>query len=153
MFSPHLFDHKYDIDHILAALCSPSPSWLETRTGTITESENTSIPTSHCFCIEPLPASFINELLNNPDLTGPSSHLTDTEKSTLNHILATTTVQGLPALFTEGRPGGWLRERVKDAALEWLDTNDLIPPSMRHINRNKAAKLYASRTIAIEEID
>lgn len=153
MFSPYLFDHKYDIDTILAALCGPSACWLETRTGTISTHEITNIPTSHCFRIEPLPASFINELINNPDMQGTQTHLSDDEKTAIRHILGKSTVQQLPPYFTEGRPGGWLRERVKDAALEWLDGNDLIPPSMRHINRNKAAKLYATRTITIEDID
>lgn len=149
MFSPHLFNHKYDIDDILTALCGPSVAWLETQTGTISVKERTDVPTSHCFRLDPLPPSFINELLNSPE----TMHLSAAEKTEITHILTTSTVQQLPAHFGSGRSGGWLRERVKDAALEWLDTNDLIPPSMRHINRNKAAKLYATRTITIEETD
>lgn len=149
MFSEFLFTHKYDIDDILAALCGSAPSWLETQTGTITLAEQTSIPTSHCFKIEPLPASYLQEFAMGTEQT----HLSATEKAELQAILTTTTIQQLPSHFPNGRVGGWLRERVKDTALEWLDSNDLIPPSMRHINRAKAAKLYASRSVTIEDAD
>lgn len=147
MFSQYLFNHKYDIDDLIAALCAPTPQWLNTEAGTWSAEEPTSAPT-HRFLLEPLPAAYLAEIAHSTEQT----HLSETEKAEIQTILAGTTVQQLPQHFNEGRTGGWLRERVKDAALEWLDGNDLIPPSMRHINRQKAAKLYATRTIKIEEI-
>lgn len=149
MFSEHLFTHKYDIDDIIAALCANAPSWLETQTGAITPTQPANTPEKHLFRIEPLPASFLTEVATSAD----KNHLSDEDLATITHILNTTTMQQLPQHFAQGRAGGWLRERVKDAALEWLDVNDLIPPSMRHINRTKAAKLYSTRTITIEDID
>ena len=149
IFSPHLFNHRYDIDDIIAALCASTPQWIETETGTLHASEPTSAPQSHRFQLEPLPASFLTEIATSSEL----SQLSDDDQTILTHILKTATIQSLPEHFTTGRTGGWLRERVKDIALEWLDTHDLIPPSMRHINRAKAAKLYSSRTITIEDID
>lgn len=153
MFSQYLFDHKYDIDDLIAALCNPTPVWLETRTGTLAGTEPQTVPASHRFLIEPLPASFLTEIATSGDMLRQPSHLSGADKSTLTNLLATITVSQLPEHFADGRIGGWLRERVKDAALEWLDGNDLIPPSMRHINRQKAAKLYASRNVTIEEIE
>lgn len=149
MFSEFLFSHKYDIDDLIAALCAPSPLWLETQTGTLSPTEPTQVPSTNLFYLEPLPASYLQEIATS----GDQNHLSDDDKTILTHILATATIQTLPQHFAQGRIGGWLRERVKDAALEWLDLHDLIPPSMRHINRAKAAKLYNSRTITIEDID
>ncbi len=149
MFSEHLFTHKYDIDDIIAALCAASPSWLDTRTGKLTATQPSDIPAKHLFRIEPLPASFLTEVATGAD----KNHLSDDDLAIITHILATTGMQQLPQHFAQGRAGGWIRERVKDAALEWLDVNDLIPPSMRHINRAKAAKLYSTRTVTIEDLD
>lgn len=148
MFSPHLFTHKYDIDDILAALCAASPSWLNTQTGAITALQPDA-PESHRFLLEPLPASFLTEVANSPD----KLHLSEDDIAAIAHILSHTSLQQLPQHFAQGRAGGWLRERVKDAALEWLDVHDLIPPSMRHINRAKAAKLYSTKTVTIEDLD
>lgn len=148
LLSEHLFTHRYDIDDIIAALCASTPQYLETETGTLSPTKPATKP-SHTFLIEPLPAGFITELQNHPE----KNHLTEDDLAILTHLLATATVQSLPMHFAQNRVGGWLRERVKDAALEWLDTNDLIPPSMRHINRAKAAKLFASRTVQIEDFD
>jgi hypothetical protein len=149
MFSPHLFTHKYDIDDLLAALCAAAPQWLETQTGTLSATEPATVPESHRFLVEPLPALFLNELATSPERT----HLSEDDQTILTHILSNVTIQTLPQHFAQGRTGGWIRERVKDTALEWLDGNDLIPPSMRHINRAKATKLYNSRTVTIEDID
>lgn len=149
MFSPHLFNHRYDIDDIIAALCGSAPQWIETQSGTLSESEPLSIPETHRFRIEPLPALFLTEIANHDE----RQHLSEDDQTILARILKSTTITSLPEHFATGRTGGWLRERVKDAALEWLDTHDLIPPSMRHINRAKAAKLYASRTVTIEDLD
>lgn len=149
MFSEHLFTHKYDIDDIIAALCASTPSWLETQTGALTPIQPVGIPPKQLFCIEPLPASFLKELATSPD----TNHLSADDIATVTHLLSTSTLQQLPQHFAQGRAGGWLRERIKDAALEWLDVHDLIPPSMRHINRAKAAKLYSTRTVTIEDLD
>ncbi len=149
MFSPHLFTHKYDIDDILAALCATSPSWLNTQTGAITATEPSNTPQTHRFQIYPLPASYLQEIATSSD----KLHLSEDDLATITYILGTTTLQKLPQHFAQGRAGGWLRERVKDTALEWLDTHDLIPPSMRHINRAKAAKLYSTKTVTIEDLD
>ncbi|PZP40335.1 MAG: hypothetical protein DI585_01280 [Pseudomonas fluorescens] len=149
MFSAHLFNHKYDIDDIISALCGTAAQWLNTQNGTLSATEPTEAPESHRFLIEPLPASCLKEIANSSE----QLHLSEDDKVALSHILSSATVQSLPQHFAQGRIGGWLRERIKDTALEWLDTHDLIPPSMRHINRAKAAKLYATRTIKIEDIN
>lgn len=147
MFSEHLFAHKYDIDDLLAALCASSPSVLDTRSGTLTATAPQDAPPKNIFSIDPLPASFLTELAQSPERI----HLTPDEQTTLTHWLQTATIATLPQHFAQGRTGGWLRERIKDAALEWLDLHDLIPPSMRHINRKKAAALTTTaRTVAIE---
>jgi hypothetical protein len=148
MFSEHLFTHKYDIDDIISSLCGNGPTWLNTTNGEVSSTKPTG-PESHIFAMEPLPALYLQEIKNSQEQT----HLSEVEKTEIQAILATATIQQLPSYFEEGRTGGWLRERIKDAALEWLDTHDLIPPSMRHINRTKAAKLYESRTVKIEDIN
>lgn len=127
-----LYQHQYDIDTVLAALCGSAPVWLNTAEGTTSPTEPTHVPPTHRFCIEPLPASFIGSLGTSPE----RRLLNDAESAELDILLPTLTVQGLaPLMVTPTRLGGWLRERVKEAALEWLDLHDLIPPSMRHINR------------------
>lgn len=127
---PQLYQHSFDIDDIIAALCGAEVVWLDTTQGRIYATKPQA-PASHCFCIEPLPASFLAELATHPDLR----LLTEPEQHSLRALLTTHRITDLPNLFQEGRIGGWLRERVKDVALEWLDMHDLIPPSMRHINR------------------
>ncbi len=131
---PQLFQHQFDIDDIIAALCGPVPQWLNTTDGSLTASQPQA-PTTHCFYLEPLPASFVAGLKQSPELR----LLGASDQAVLGTLLASLTVPELPAQFaTYSRCGGWLRERVKDVALEWLDTHDLIPPSMRHINRRTA---------------
>ncbi len=137
----HLFDHKFDIDDILRALCGDDHNgrWLLcTRDGTLYEEQPTDETTSvqdgddrnHWHVITPLPTSFIAEVKTHEK----RSALTADEQTQLDTCLADVhyTYQLLP-LFEEGRLGGWVRERVKEAALEWLDVKDLIPPSMRHV--------------------
>lgn len=149
MFSEHLFTHKYDIDDLIAALCAPQNQWLNTQNGTFSATEPT-VPVTHRFVVEPLPASFAHSLATSPETV----NLNPAEQSDLTQLMSTlTSITQLPTQFENGRLGGWLRERVKDAALDWLDGNDLIPPSMRHINRAKAIKLYNSRTVTIVETE
>ncbi|MFO0500109.1 MAG: hypothetical protein ACK5YK_00315 [Pseudomonadota bacterium] len=127
-----LYQHQYDIDTILAALCGTAPVWLNTAEGTISSAEPTHIPSSHRFVLEPLPTTFIGSLSTSPE----RRLLNDSENAQLDALLKTLTIAGLaPLLETPTRLGGWLRERVKEAALQWLDLHNLIPPSMRHINR------------------
>ena len=146
MFSPHLFAHKYDIDDILAALCAESPAYLNTTNGTFSPTPPANTPPANIFPIEPLPASFIKELTTHAE----RQHLNTAEQATLHTWLQTASVQTLPELFAEGRPGGWIRERVKEVALEWLDSHNLIPPSMRHINRSKATVTSTGKLVTIE---
>lgn len=146
MFSPHLFNHVYDIDLILAALCGPAPVILNTHNGTFTAQAPAGVPPTHLFPLEPLPAAFVTELTTHPELR----HLSSDEQHILHSWLAAGTVTSLPEHFAQGRPGGWLRERVKEAALDWLDSHDLIPPSMRHINRTKTTRTTTGRAVTIE---
>ena len=86
----------------------------------------------HLFPLEPLPHGFMHSLATSPE----RRLLNADDQTVLADLLTTLTPTDLPHHFPlHGRVGGWLRERVKDAALEWLDLHDLIPPSMRHINR------------------
>lgn len=120
--SPHLFRHKYDIDAIIAALCAAKPSAIHTGAGQ--------------FPIEPLPLSFIGQTPTHPSF----AKLPDATRAAVTDIIANaTTITAIPPHFGQSPAGDWLRERVKDMALEWLDGNDLIPPSMRHVPRQTKA--------------
>ena len=126
---PQLFQHQFDIDDLIDVLCGPLPMWLNTTNGTLHPARVEGVPASHQFLLEPLPMSFLATL-----------HL-NTEFARLDSV-AQQQIEGLKTweaarivLAEPSRAGGWLRERVKEAALEWLDMHDLIPPSMRHINR------------------
>ena len=136
-----LFSHTYDIDTIIHGLCAAAPQWLETTHGTLL-----SACAPGTFQLDPLPASFLNELAHHSE----RRRLNPADTLALDTLLPTLTVQTLPAHFENARLGGWLRERVKEAALEWLDLHNLIPPSLKHINRQTAAKLYASTHVTIE---
>jgi len=131
---PQLYQHQYDVDTLLHALCGNAPQWLNTAQGTLSAAPPQA-PASHVFYLEPLPPEFVQYLGQSPELR----LLTDAEQAVLRGILPTLTLAKLPGYFTDGtRLGGWLRERVKEAALEWLDAYQLIPPSMRHISRRTA---------------
>lgn len=147
---PQLFQHQFDIDAIILALCGPAPVWLNTTNGTLSPTKPTA-PESHCFALEPLPASFISNLSRQASV----GSLTPAEQASLAALLPTLTITSLPhQLAHGGRIGGWLHTQVKEAALEWLDTHNLIPPSMRHINRRVAPATnpgLAAATVRIEE--
>lgn len=129
---PQLYQHTYDIDTLIMALCSPSPQWLDTTNGSLHAEEPTIAPTSHRFVLEPLPASFIGSLGTSPE----RRLLDEADVLALDALLPTLTIEHMgEKLQQPTRLGGWLRERVKEVALEWLDMHNLIPPSMRHINR------------------
>lgn len=127
MATPHLFRHRYDINTVIQALCTGHPTQLDTGAG--------------IFPLTQLPASFLPGTLTHPSL----KHQSDATQTAI-HQLATQPLGTLPSHF-HTPAGDWLRARVKDAALEWLDQNDLIPPSMRHVPRqtrqlnNKPAKV------------
>lgn len=142
-----LYDHKFDIDDIIAALCADdhgTPAtggrWiLNTRSKQLIR-EAADAPTApqpdgadnnHWHVIEPLPLSFLNEIRTHHTFM----HKEKNEQQHIDSILSSVThMHQLPAHFnTADMAGGWLRERVKDAALEWLDMRGLIPPSMRHV--------------------
>jgi hypothetical protein len=150
LLSEHLFTHKYDIDDILAALCGTAPCVLDTRTGTLSATAPADAPAKNIFPLEPLPESYLTEIAQS----GERKHLSNDEQAILENWLQTATIATLSQHFSQGRTGGWLRERIKEAALDWLDSHDLIPPSMRHINRNKiAATTNTARSVTIESSD
>ncbi|NBV54385.1 MAG: hypothetical protein EBR79_01570 [Proteobacteria bacterium] len=140
MFPAQLFTHKYDIDDVIAALCGAEVMWLDSSCGAFSVAENMAVGEKYRHRVEPLPVSFVRGLLRD----GEVRRLSAEEQLRLAEIVQGATVQDLPQFFDEGRVGGWLRERVKEVALEWLDGRDLIPPSMRHINRAKAQDLWES---------
>lgn len=146
---PQLFQHQFDIDDLIGVLCGPVPQWLNTTNGTLSATEP-SVPSSHKFLLSPLPASFVAGLATSAELR----LLEPADQATLQALLPSLTVPGLIAQFKlETRLGGWLRERVKEAALEWLDTNNLIPPSMRHINRRTAPAVKGASITIDSAID
>lgn len=145
-FTDQLYDHHFDIDVILNALCAEKPTYLNTKTGDLSESEITG---AHAFLIEPLPKSFVAELQTHPKL----NQLAEQEHAALFSFLEKATLADFSAFFEEGFAGGWVRERVKDVALEWLDLNGLIPPSMRHVRDSSAYTPLPEQTkIKITEI-
>lgn len=141
-----LYDHKFDVDDVIFALCGDHHNgrWLlHTRHGELIQEPasaqqpiNDGDDHNHWHEILPLPKTFLAEMLNTPAYT----RLTDTEKAEVNTLLAeVNTLATLPPLFEQSFAGGWLRERVKDAALKWLDGRGLIPPSMKHVYRKQHA--------------
>lgn len=145
-FTDQLYDHTFDIDQILTALCGCEPVYLNTQTGKIQTDE---ILGKYGFLLEPLPHSFVDELKTHPKL----NQLAESEHSALQSFLSNGKLADFPAFFEVSFAGGWVRERVKDVALEWLDLNGLIPPSMRHVRDSSAfTPLPESTKIKITEI-
>ena len=131
-FTNKLYDHHFDIDDLLMAFCGKGIVTLNTRTGAI---EPQSAEDAHHFTIEPLPQSFVEEVKTSPKL----SALNEEDKAGLFTFLQSAKIQDFPTFFEENSfAAGWLRERVKDTILEWLDMNNLIPPSMRHVRDSSA---------------
>lgn len=141
MFSDKLFDHKYDIDDLINAFCASDKGGrfiLNSRDGSILHEKDSEIETSiytdgddkgHIREIIPLPKIFVDEIRNNPELKRQSA---DVQASIQNSLNGVEYPHQLPATF-EQTYGGWIRERVKDACLEWLEMHNMIPPSMRHV--------------------
>ncbi len=151
-FTALLYDHKFDIDDILVALCGSNHQgrWLlNSRTNNIIQEQKGDAATSsikdgddnnHWHVITPLSNNFLTEMQQTPAF----HRLTTPEKSEIKNILDNTKeMQDLTSLFNKGFAGGWIRERIKDAALLWLDSKDMIPPSMKHVYRKH---VVASRT-------
>ncbi|MFT7434096.1 MAG: hypothetical protein ACI9TY_001742 [Alphaproteobacteria bacterium] len=137
MFSDKLFDHKYDIDQLLAAFCGDAQSdlWcLNTRNGEITAITDANdivdgSDKNHLHIIESLPLSFLNELIYNAKFKKLSPDTQDAVKSIIKSV---SSVQGLIEYFDDDDAGSYLVKTVKGACLDWLDMRNLIPPSMRH---------------------
>ncbi len=147
MFSTKLFKHKYDIDDVLRALCGDDFNgtwWLHTAPKE-TEGEqgkgelipvaqnnkDTYEESEFWFKVEPLPFTPIQQELKNHH---ERARLTEEQQAELDTILhASHSMFDLFTAFNKGVVGGWLRERIKEEALEWLDERQMIPPSMRHV--------------------
>lgn len=127
-FTDALYDHHFDIDQILTAFCAETSCWLNSRTGQITPKKPDE-PEKFTHKIEPLPMSFIEEI----SLLAKRAHLHEKDAEALGSFIKHAEIQDLPAFFDEGFAGGFVRESVKNVALEWLDEERLIPPSMRHV--------------------
>ena len=150
-FTALLYDHKFDVDDIILALCGDTHKgrWLlSTRDGQLIR-ENPDSPDTektehikdgddagHWHVITPLPGSFFTDIRKAQAYT----RLEETEKKAIETLLQETeNLADLPPRFDRGFAGGWLRERVKDAALEWLDSKNMVPPSMKHVYHKHAA--------------
>ena len=116
--TPHLYRHRYDIDDVIARLCAVAPSTLDTGTAT--------------FLLEPLPLSYLSEAPLHPSFAKLPP---ETQAEVRALVAATPSLSALPPRFGTTAAADFLRERIKDAAMEWLDANDLIPPSMKHYER------------------
>jgi hypothetical protein len=143
MFSPHLFTHKFDIDDLIAAMLAGEGSYLETVTGKLSPTPPQA-DEKHVFHIEPLPKSWLLGLETHDDYF----RLTFEEQTELKQLIHSSSSNPLillsallPLVRGPTTLGGWLRERVKEEALQWLADNNLIPPSMRHINGVPRARL------------
>ncbi len=153
MFTPLLYDHKFDIDDIILALCNRAPAggphagrWLlHTRTGElIAEDETTGTDyiqdgddEGHWHVIESLNRASLAPFLRHP----ATAKLTPEDLTRLTTIINDTKeISDIPQLFSEDIPGAFLRERLKEIALEWPSEKNLIPPSMRHVK--SAAELF-----------
>lgn len=141
MFTDKLYDHKFDIDDIILALCGNNHNgrWLlNTYTGELIAEEQNAETSSisdgdennHWHVIEALPNSFINEMLTCAEYR----RLEETEQSDISSLLTNVEeCHKLPSLFTAELAGGWIREQVKKCAIEWIDMRGILPPSMKHV--------------------
>jgi hypothetical protein len=142
LLNAHLYDHKFDVDDIIRALCGDDHEgrWLlSTRDGTLIQEALFDAQTAdikqgdddnHWHVITPLPVTYVTELT----MSGKMMDLLDLNRRALRDLLGKISRMHhvLPAL-TDERYGYWLYERLKEESLEWLDEKDLIPPSMHHV--------------------
>ena len=149
-FTALLYDHKFDVDDIIVALCGDTHKgrWLLcTRNGDLIQEPAKALDAStkdiadgddsnHWHVITPLPLSFKDDMRKTQAYT----RLEEKEKQAIDALLdKAETLNDLPPRFESGFAGGWVRERIKDAALEWLDTKNMVPPSMKHVYHKHAA--------------
>lgn len=157
MFTDKLYDHKFDIDDVLRALCGDDHTgrWLlNSRTKELVQETPESATTTwqdgddnnHVHIIEPLPVSYLHELRQSLK----NAKLTDNERQHTATLLDTcTSMYDVYALFPQHeRVGAWLREQIKKTALEWLDERQMVPPSMKHVYQPDARD-YAVRKVTI----
>lgn len=142
-FTDQLYDHTFDIDVILDAFCGKNNKYLNTQTGHVS---GEGIEGTHCFLLEPLPESFVDEIKTHPKRNA----LAPEGVKALDDFLAAASVRDFPAFFNADFAGGWLRERVKDVALEWLDMNELIPPSMRHVREQPLLRQNEGESVTVK---
>lgn len=131
-----LFNHTFDVDDVILALCGSygSVCFLNTQQGCIEDEPSAS--ESHNFEITALPLTFIHELKTHEKRT----LLEKEDLNELDKLLADmNSPSELPNYFAPTHLGGWLRERAKEKALDWLDQHNLVPPSMRDINSVRAS--------------
>lgn len=134
---PQLYTHTFDIDDVIGALCATPPAgqvWvLDTLVGKVMACAAGAVPESkHHFVLTPLPASYVAQLRSHDQRDA----LDPVALAELDDVLASAVdCADLAKHFEHGKAGGWLRERVKEAALDWLDGHNLIPPSMRHVKK------------------
>ena len=146
-FTALLYDHKFDVDDIIFALCGDNHTgrWLlNTRDGELIREKDDDDTTeiqdgddnNHWHVLTPLPLSFFRDIRKTQAYT----RLDDAEKQAIEDLLKNVwNMADIPPHFDAGFAGGWLRERVKDAALEWLDSKNMVPPSMKHVYHKHAA--------------
>lgn len=160
MFTDKLFDHKYDVDDIIRALCGDDHTgrWLLcTHDGWLVQEQPGSPETqdikdgddnNHWHVITPLPKSFLQEMKLHNSYKRLDANLQAEINETIDN---TNAMFELIPLFDKHRAGGWMRERVKDAALEWLEMKDMIPPSMRHVRDSSMFNTAKTTNVQIED--
>ncbi len=152
----HLYDHKFDVDDIIHALCSAGDASFAGRFLLDTEEkellQDTGVHASvkegdkdgHIFEITPLPLESLKTELTSHVML---QRLTEEDRqAVLTQIDTSTHIADFPALFEQEHTGGWLRERIKEKALEWLDARNLIPPSMDHVYDRDIYKTPPAKT-------
>lgn len=136
---PQLFNHQYDIDPLIIAFASsdtPGDWTLNTTNGSITPpqgpQEQAQAPANapHCYTFHPLPATF------HHTLTGHFAfkRLPPNQQQQVQAFIAKLpTLSAVIPHFNQTPEADFLRERIKEAVVEWLTETDLLPPSMRHL--------------------
>lgn len=138
MFSDKLFNHKYDIDDLIRAFLGDDHTtrWLlNSRNGEVELGceKNAHIQdgddNGYLHEIIPLPIHYRDEILSSPSF----NKLDSEEKKQVLNILEEPSLHLWVPHFSESYAGGWVRERVKETIMEWLDMRGMIPPSMKHV--------------------
>lgn len=142
MFTDKLYDHKFDVDDIIKAFCGKETQgkWiLDSRHAEVLCVDETNAlyqakdgdDNGHIHIITPLPLTFLNEMKTHYTLDNMQAA---DKQRVLNQFETMTCMSELTEfMYNNGYAGGWVRERIKEAVLEWLDMWEMIPPSMRHV--------------------